>query len=230
MNTSSPSKLIAVTGGSGAGKTWLVHRLLQEFGEEAAALSLDNFYRDLSHLRMSQRELVNFDDPNAIDWPLFEDVLHGLRHGTEVSVPRYDFVSHTRWNNGDSCRPRAFIFVEGLWPLWRAWLRQLFHLGIFLNCPESLRWQRRAERDLKERGRTPDSIREQFYKVVAPMHGQFVEVQKPWADVVLEQPLNQADLDRLVVTIRALRIEPGSIASKTLSSDNYNRLTTHQTI
>jgi len=208
MNTETPPKLIALTGGSGAGKTWLADRLCQRFGDEATSLSLDDFYGDLSHLNVSEREKINFDHPDAIDWPLFESVLHQLQSGRTVLAPRYDFVSHTRATEWKPRSPRPFIFVEGLWLLWHPQVRQFFDLRVFLDCIQSLRWQRRVARDLHERGRTTDSIRQQFWKVVAPMHQRFVEVQKPWADLVIEHSITQAELGRLVATIRDLRAEP----------------------
>lgn len=207
MTTGSPSKLIALTGGSGAGKSWLANQLHRRFDDEAITLSLDNFYRDFSHHELSDREKINFDHPDTIDWALFESVLRDLQNGETALVPHYDFVSHTRWSNGEWCSSRPFIFVEGLWLLSSPRIRELFNLRVFLDCPESLRWQRRLARDVKERGRTADSIREQFSNVVAPMHYRFVEVQKPWADLVIEQPISQTDLDRLDARIRALRFE-----------------------
>jgi len=208
MKTKPSSKLIALVGGSGAGKSWLAARLLRAFGDEATALSLDDFYCDLSRLRLSEREKVNFDCPDSIDWPLFEGVLRKLRNGVAAFTPRYCFVSHTRLTEREARSPRPFLFVEGLWLLWLPRIRELFDLGVFLDCPGSLRWQRRFARDLNERGRTTDSICEQFLNVVAPMHSRFVEVQKPWADLVIEQPIRQTELSRLFATIRALRTEP----------------------
>lgn len=208
MNTESPSKLIALTGGSGAGKSWLADRLCQEFGDEATSLSLDDFYGDLSHLTLAERETINFDHPDTIDWPLFESVLRDLRKGETMLVPRYVFVSHTRSTEWQPCCPRAFIFVEGLWLLWHPRVRELFDLRVYLDCVQSLRWQRRVARDRRQRGRTTDSIREQFWKVVAPMHEQFVEVQKARADLVIEQSITQSELGRLITRIRALRVKP----------------------
>ena len=118
MNIESPFKLIALTGGSGAGKTWLADRLCQEFGEEAMSLSLDDFYCDLSHVALAERESTNFDHPDAIDWPFFEKVLRELQNGETALVPLYDFISHTRSTEWKSRSPRPFIFVEGLWLLW----------------------------------------------------------------------------------------------------------------
>lgn len=208
MNTESPCKMIALVGGSGAGKTWLADRLCQEFGDEATSLPLDDFYRDLSHLNVSEREKINFDHPDTIDWPLFESVLHKLNSGEPVLSSRYDFVSHTRLAKGEWHSPRPFIFVEGLWLLWPPQVREMFNFRIFLDCVQSVRWQRRAARDLNERGRTTDSIRKQFWKVVAPMHERFVEVQKAWADLVIDHSVTQSELGRLVATIRELRAGP----------------------
>jgi uridine kinase len=208
MKTDTSFELIALVGGSGAGKTWLADRLCQEFGDEATSLSLDDFYRDLSHLSLAEREGVNFDAPEAIDWPLFEAVLRQLQNGSTVAAPRYSFVSHTRSDEWEPRRPRPFIFVEGLWLLRPPSIRALFDFTVFLDCAESLRWQRRLARDLNERGRTTDSIRRQFWSVVAPMHQRFVQGQQARADLVLEPPLSQTDFGGLLATIRALRGEP----------------------
>jgi uridine kinase len=210
MKTNTPFKLIALVGGSGAGKSWLADRLCQEFGAEATSLSLDDFYRDLSHLLLAEREKINFDHPDTIDWPLLEGVLRELKKGVTVLTPRYSFVSHTRLAGWEPCRPRPFIFVEGLWLLGPPHVRELFDFRIFLDCIQLVRWQRRAARDGNQRGRTTDSIRKQFWNVVAPMHERFVEVQKAWADLVIEPSITQIELGRLVATIRALRTEPGS--------------------
>ena len=218
MNSESPSKFIALVGGSGAGKSWLSDQLAQELGGQMSALSLDDFYRDRSHLKPAERARLNFDHPEAIDWPLFASVLRDLRDGRTASVPRYSFTSHTRLAEQRQISPRPFIVVEGLWLLWPPQIRELFDLCAFLDCSESLRWERRWTRDLHERGRSADSIREQFWNVVAPMHERFVRVQKPWADLVLEQPMSRAGLGELVATIRALRAGPGRVSSSTVFS------------
>jgi len=210
MNITTTPKLIALVGGSGAGKTWLANHLSQVLGDEAMSLSLDDFYHDLSALPPAERDKVNFDHPDAIDWSLFEKVLRELQSGASVLAPRYDFSSHTRLTEGEPCHPRPFIFVEGLWLLRNPGLRELFDLRVFLRCSESLRWQRRLTRDLNERGRIADSICKQFWNVVAPMHDQFVKVQEAQADLVFEEPIYQNELDGLVVAIRALHPKPAS--------------------
>jgi uridine kinase len=205
MNTETPPELIALVGGSGAGKSWLADRLRLEFGNEATSLSLDDFYFDLAYLEVSEREKVNFDNPDAIDWTLFGGVLRELKRGATALVPHYDFATHTRSTSSEWHSPRPFIFVEGLWLLWHAEVRELFDLRVFLDCVQSLRWERRATRDLSERGRTMSSIREQFWNFVAPMHERFVEPQKAWADLVIERSITQTEFGRLTTKVRALR-------------------------
>lgn len=223
MNTDLPCTLIALAGGSGAGKTWLANRLCQEFGDEATVLALDDFYFDLSHLMLTERKHINFDHPDMIEWPLFETVLRELRNGVTVLAPRYDFAAHTRLAEWTPRSPRPFIFVEGLWPLRPPQVRELFDLRIFLDCPELLRWQRRLARDVTGRSRTTESICDQFWNVVAPMHAHFVEGQKVWADLEVEQPISQPELDRLFAAVRGLRTEsvptPLEIISQTATPE-----------
>src|SRR5580765_6213075 len=205
MNPGTPCKLIALVGGSGAGKSWLADCLRREFGADAASLSLDDFYSDPSHLAFPERQRLNFDHPEAIEWPLFESVLRALQSRQTASVPRYDFLSHSRGCGREPFQPRPFIFVEGLWLLHHARIRALFDLRVFLACAESLRWDRRLNRDVQERGRTTESIHRQFWNVVAPMNDRFVEPQKTRADLVIEQPITQTDISALIACIRALR-------------------------
>jgi uridine kinase len=204
MNPKTTCKMIALVGGSGSGKTWLADHLSQEFGDAAMSLALDDFYADRSPVKPAEREKINFDHPDAIDWPLFEAVLRELRNGDAAMVPRYDFASHTRLADWKPVRARPFIFVEGLWLLWPPQLRALFDFRIFLDCVQLLRFQRRLARDLSERGRTAEAIYEQFRTVVEPMHGRFVEVQKEWADLVIEKSITRMELGRLCGIIRAL--------------------------
>ena len=213
MNPDMPCKLIALVGGSGAGKSWLADRLRREFGDNAASLSLDDFYSDPSHLAFPERQRLNFDHPDAIEWPLFENVLRALRGRQTASVPHYDFVSHSRWQGREPFEPRPYIFVEGLWLLHHSRIRALFDVRVFLACAESLRWERRLNRDVLERGRTAESIHQQFWNVVAPMNDRFVEPQKSRADLVIEQPITQVDICQLIARIRSLRVPHNPVSS-----------------
>jgi uridine kinase len=196
-------KIIAIVGGSGSGKTWLATRLLHVFGSQATRLSQDDFYHDLGHLPPSARAKANFDHPHAIDWPAFERVLRDCRSGHITQVPQYDFTTHTRLPVGKNLIPEPLILVEGLWLLWLPRMRELFDLAVFLGCTPQLRLERRLMRDVAERGRTADSVREQFFKTVAPMHREFVAPQAKWADIILRQPPAETELRKLIKMIQA---------------------------
>jgi len=200
-------RLIAIVGGSGAGKSWLAARLQEILGKESALLSSDDFYRDRSHLSAAQRARVNFDHPRAIDWPLLESVLAECIGGNPVRLPRYDFTQHRRLSPGRFWRPRPLVFVEGLWLLRRPALRRCFSLSVFVDCAEHLRLKRRLQRDIRERGRTKDSIRFQFRKTVAPMHARFIASQPRWADIRLTGRISARKVKKLAERVRALVVK-----------------------
>lgn len=193
--SSTPVRFIAIVGGSGSGKTWLARRLKRRFGQLAGILTLDDFYADLSHLPMGRRARHNFDDPGAIEWKLFQKSLQTLLVGLEVALPRYDFTTHTRKTQTRLWHPRPIVILDGLWLLHRPALRRIYALSIYVDCPESLRLQRRLQRDQEERGRTRASIVRQFKSQVAPMHNRYVEPQKKQADLVLSSPLSARELE-----------------------------------
>lgn len=213
MKLKSPPLLVAVVGGSGAGKSWLARELQRAFGNQAARVSLDDFYRDRSHLRPERRARVNFDAPRAIDWPELERVLDELLANRTATIPRYDFATHTRRRQWQRLRPKPVVIVEGLWLLRRPAVRRRFALRIFIDCPARIRLRRRLARDLQERGRTRESVERQFRTTVEPMHARFVAPQARRADVILTGNLDRADVKRLVAelranqTLRSLRIE-----------------------
>lgn len=195
-------KLIAITGGSGAGKTWLTGYLQNTLGaENVSRLALDDFYRDLSQLPPALREQFNFDHPDTIDWLLFSQVLDDCRRGRPTRIPRYNFTTHTRVPFWDNFFPAPLVLVEGLWLLWQPRILEWFDLKIYIDCAAQLRLERRLMRDVAERGRSADSVRTQFWKTVAPMHDQFVAPQAKWADLVLRAPTDNRELEELVETI-----------------------------
>jgi len=189
--------LFAIVGGSGSGKSWLARRLADEFGDEAGLLSLDDFYRDLSHLNPEERDQTNFDHPSAIDWPLFHDVLSRIWSGQPATLPSYDFSTHTRRPAMRNWKPRRIVLIEGLWLLRYPELRRLYSMSVFVECPEHVRLERRLERDQRERGRSAQSVRAQFDQQVAPMHDRFVTRQAQHADFLMESPVSQAQLTKL---------------------------------
>jgi uridine kinase len=179
--------LVAIVGGSGSGKSWLAERLEKSFAGRAARLSLDDFYRDRSRLPPARRAKINFDNPAAIDWLCFRSVLVNLSKGKSARLPEYDFTSHSRKARWRTLQPKQVVIVDGLWLLRSPALRRLFDQTIFLDCCEATRLSRRLARDLKTRGRTERSVREQFQTTVQPMHAKFVQSQRKWADIVIEE-------------------------------------------
>lgn len=190
MSVTAPVQLIAVVGGSGAGKGWLVSRLCRLLGEKACHLQLDDFYRDRSHLPPSRRARLNFDVPRAIDWTRAHHVLRDCRAGQPTSLPSYDFATHCRTHERADWKPRPVVLVDGLWLLRPPAIRALFDLKIFLDTPPEVRRTRRLARDVAERGYTHHAIEHQLRTAVLPMHDRYVEPQKRWADVVLAPPFS----------------------------------------
>lgn len=196
--------LVAIVGGSGSGKTWLAEKLRAALGSRAARLSLDDFYRDRSHLPLRRRGKINFDHPRAIDWTAVEKALNDLRAGRAARLPRYDFKTHSRLNPPDAFRPKRIVLMEGLWLLRRPSLRRMFAMKIFIDCPTRVRLRRRLARDLLSRGRTDRSVRKQFWATVQPMHARFVEPQRRWADSALRHNFGEREARRLAEQLSGL--------------------------
>lgn len=179
--------LVAIVGGSGSGKTWLAEKLCAALGRRAARLSLDDFYRDRSHLPVGRRGRINFDHPRAIDWVAFARVAEACLAGKPVRVPSYNFETHSRRAKPRLFHPKPITLVDGLWLLHRRKLRRLFGVSIFLKCSQTTRLRRRLARDLLSRGRAAASVRAQFRLTVAPMHTQHVAPQARWAQMVVRE-------------------------------------------
>lgn len=194
MSAAHPVHLVAVVGGSGAGKGWLVERLCRLLGENACRLELDDFYLDRSHLPAARRAKLNFDVPRAIDWTWAERVLLDCRAGECTTLPRYDFSTYSRTPERRLWTPRPVVFVDGLWLLRPPAIRRLFDLKIFLDTPAELRCTRRLARDVTERGYSRELIDRQLRSAVLPMHDRYVEPQKKYADLVLTQPFRESEL------------------------------------
>ena len=190
---------VAVVGGSGSGKTWLAEKLAITLAPRAARLSLDDFYRDLSPLPLAERERVNFDNPAAIDWEALRAVTSKMRVNESLALPDYDFATHTRRITPRNFLPPPLVIWDGLWLLHHEWLRAQFALTIFVECGADERFRRRAERDTRERGRSLESVRCQFFEHVQPMHERFVEPQKTQSMQSVDSPIDAktlADLEQ----------------------------------
>lgn len=177
--------VIGICGGSGSGKTTLASMLAASMGAGSAVLiSQDSYYRDLGHLSMEDREVVNFDHPSSIDWSLFAGHIRKLSRRERVAVPVYDFVTHTRVS-GKDVSPADVMVVEGHLIFDSEEIRPLFDLKLFLDAAPDILLLRRLRRDVSERGRSVDSVYEQYLKTVKPMFNEFVQTSRKWADVVL---------------------------------------------
>jgi uridine kinase len=199
--------LVAVIGGSGAGKSWLAQKLETQLAPRAVRLALDNFYRDQSHLSPARRDRINFDHPRAIDWKTFETVLTCLAQGRPARVPHYDFATHSRTRNSEIIQPKPVVLVEGLWLLRRPSLRRLFRWSVFVDCPRRLRLARRLARDAAERGRNRASILKQFRATVDPMHARFVVPQKHHAKLALNGTCSEEQIAAVAEQLRSMLLE-----------------------
>lgn len=188
IDSSEPYRPIAIgiAGGSGSGKTTLAQALHRHFGpERCAILSQDSFYVDQSARFDGDGGSVNFDHPSSLDFPLMALQLEGLLAGRSVQVPLYDFVTHSRRAETIEFRARPLVIVDGTLILDAAQVRRHFALRVFVDAREELRYARRLERDVRERGRTPEGVERQFLRQVKPMHDAFVEPSRAQADLLV---------------------------------------------
>lgn len=197
--------VVGIAGGSGSGKSTVVRRILETLGEARVALvEQDAYYRDGRHLPFEERINRNYDHPDAIDEPLLAEHVRALRAGLAVEMPRYDFVNHLRRMATLRVEPRPCIVVEGILVLASEALRNLFDLCLFVETDADLRLIRRLQRDVAERGRTPESVIAQWEATVRPMHLQFAEPSKRHAHLIVpEGGLNTPALDVILAHLRA---------------------------
>jgi len=210
---------VAVVGGSGSGKTWIAEKLTADLAPHAVRLSLDDFYRDLSSLPMEERERANFDDPAALDWEIIRAAIGRMRTGSKIDLPLYDFATHARKSGFLNFTTPPLVIWDGLWLLHHDWLRKQFAVSIFVDCDPEERFRRRAERDVRERGRTLESIRCQFFGHVQPMHDRFVEPQRRLVQITLRSPANEAEIALLVHRLlKKCRLEVNPISHDQISN------------
>ena len=200
--------LIGVAGGSSSGKTTISERLVELTGEEhLSRIELDSYYLERSDEPMELRAQANYDHPDAFDWPLLNDHMAALANGASVEVPIYDYAEHDRSGETRTVHPKKIIVVDGILVLWDRALRERFDLKIFVDTAPDIRFIRRLQRDVADRGRTAQSVIEQYLGTVRPAHERFIEPSKRYADVIIpEGGLNRPALDFLLARVRELTV------------------------
>ncbi len=198
--------VIGIAGGTGSGKTTVANGILNRVGKNRIAyLPHDAYYRDLHDLPYEQRAAINFDHPNSLESELMIKHVLQLKQGKSVDIPIYDFSIHTRTDKTIRVEPRPVILVEGILIFAEPELRKLFDVKIFVDTDPDIRFIRRLERDIAERGRTTDMVIHQYLSTVRPMHLEFVEPSKRYADVIIpEGGLNEVAMDMIIARIEAL--------------------------
>ena len=198
--------VIGLAGGSGSGKTTVAQEILSRVGaENISFLPHDAYYLDFGNLSFSQRAVINFDHPDSLETSLLIEHIKQLKKGDPIELPIYDFKSHSRTSKTIRVKPHPVILVDGILIFAEPQLRKMFDVKIFVDTADDLRFIRRLQRDISERGRTVNSVIEQYQRTVRPMHMEFVEPSKRYADVIIpEGGFNIVAMDMVVARVRSL--------------------------
>lgn len=197
--------VIGICGGTGSGKTTVARKILDAVRDRVVYIQHDHYYKDLSHLPLPERHKLNFDHPDSLETDLLIEHLKQLKAGHPVERPVYDFTIHTRKAETVRIVPKTAVLVEGILIFENAGLRALMDIKIFVDTDADIRLIRRMRRDITERGRTVESVIEQYEKTVRPMHMEFVEPSKRYADLIIpEGGFNQVGVDLVVEKIKAM--------------------------
>lgn len=201
--------IVGLAGGTGSGKSTLVHSILELLsGKSLIVIEQDNYYKANAHLSLEERRAINYDHPSSLDNDLLAEHLRTLRAGQSIDKPQYDFTTHTRRPETVRIEPADVIIVEGILVLENPQLREMMDLKLYVDTDPDVRFIRRLERDISERGRTMESVITQYLTTVRPMHLQFVEPSKRYADVIIpEGGLNEQANQMIVARLRAILSE-----------------------
>ncbi len=207
MNQLEKPIIIGITGGSGSGKTTIAHEIANqiEANDRIVIMTQDSYYKDNTGLPMSERQKINYDHPNAFDMPLLEAQLNQLLHRKPIEMPTYDFTEHTRSDKTVHINPADIIILEGILVLFNEEIRNLMDIKVYVDTDDDIRFIRRLERDMKERGRSLDSVINQYLTTVKPMYHQFIEPTKRYADIIIpEGGENNVAIDMLTTKVRSV--------------------------
>nr|WP_262602231.1 uridine kinase [Faecalibacter macacae] len=185
-NTRSKMLVIGIAGGTGSGKTTVVNNILRDLNTESViVISQDNYYKDNHDMPLEERSKINFDHPRSIDFDLLKEHVRALKNGETIEQPVYSFITHTRTGETILTHPQSVIIVEGILVLTDAELRELFDVTIFVHADSDERLIRRVRRDIQERGRDLDEVLSRYQDTLKPMHQQFIEPSKNYADIII---------------------------------------------
>lgn len=198
--------IIGICGGTGSGKTTMAEEILRQIGDDRALLlHQDSYYREMSDLPLNERAHMNFDHPNAFDWPLLMEHVRLLREVHPVERPIYNFHTHNRMNQTERIEPKEIIIIEGILIFENVELRTMMDIKIYVDTDPDVRFIRRLQRDTRERGRSLESVIEQYLETVRPMHLEFVEPSKRYADIIFpEGGRNKIAIDVMISRINSL--------------------------
>jgi uridine kinase len=198
--------IIGVFGGTGSGKTTIVNQIVSDFNaSDIQVISQDAYYKDNSSITYEARCLLNFDHPEAIDFELLYEHLRALKNGENIQQPIYDFKTHNRMDKTLEISPKNILILEGILIMNYPKLRSLLDLKVFIETNSDMRMERRVNRDITERGRTPKEVMDRYLNTLKPMHDQFIEPMKIHADVIVENHENTSiNLDKIISKIKSL--------------------------
>ena len=180
--------IIGIAGGTGSGKTTVVRKIMESLPQgEVVLLPLDSYYKDSSNVPEDRRQLINFDHPNAFDWDLLHEHILRIRTGKSIEEPIYDYITCSRQPETIHIEPREVVIIEGILSLYDTKLRDIMDLKIFVDTDPDERLIRVMQRDVMERGRTFEAVMERYMRVLKPMHEQFIEPCKSYADLIVPQ-------------------------------------------
>ncbi len=186
--------IIGICGGTGSGKTTIARKIVKNVGEENLILvEQDSYYLNLADMPLDERRQANFDHPEAIDSESLVELLTELKNGNSVEVPIYDFKTHTRLSETQHFKPKSIVIVEGILIFALPKVLELLDVKVFIDTPDDIRLLRRIQRDVQERGRTIEQTLRQYEKTIRPMHYEFVEPSKSYADIVVSRD-NQSEV------------------------------------
>ena len=202
------SKIVLIGGGSASGKTYVLNKVLEQIPEDKIAhISLDDYYKDFSNLPFEERCKINWDHPKSFDWKLMVGQINDLKNGKPIEKPIYDFTIHGRSGKTEIVKPKELIIIEGIMALVNKDLRSLGDLKVYINASRERRLVRRIERDQRERGRTYESIIEQYFSTVLPMYEEIIAPSQYYADIIINNDGYENKSIDILVSVLEMMLE-----------------------